>query len=87
MSNHTFTWNEKTYSVPFDLNFKIDEGKEIEIKNRFTGEPCKLPWFAAAVYDLIIGAEAMSDFKTVREGLDWFRKYFPKQYMVILDWC
>ena len=25
------------------------------------------------------------DYKTVRKGLDWFRKYFPAEYMVLLD--
>jgi len=25
------------------------------------------------------------EWQKVRNGLDWFRKYFPKQYMVLLD--
>jgi len=40
---------------------------------------------AAAVYDTINGAELIEDYKTVRKGLDWFRKYFPKEYMILLD--
>ena len=44
-----------------------------------------MPGFAAAVYDTIIGAEQFEDWDTVRAGLDWFKKYFVKQYMVVLD--
>jgi len=45
----------------------------------------KLPSFAVAVYDVIIGAEAFHQYDTQRKGLDWFMKYFPKEYMVLLD--
>jgi hypothetical protein len=40
---------------------------------------------AVAVYDSIRGAEMTGDYKTVRKGLDWFRKFFPQEYMVLLD--
>ena len=41
--------------------------------------------FAVAVYDVIMGSEVLQDWKTHRKGLDFFIKYFPKQYMVLLD--
>jgi hypothetical protein len=44
-----------------------------------------VPGYAAAVYDVIMGAEAFQKWDTQRKGLDWFMKYFPKQYMVLLD--
>jgi hypothetical protein len=44
-----------------------------------------LPWFAVAVYDVIMGSEQMQDWDNHRKGLDWFIKYFPKQYSVLLD--
>jgi len=44
-----------------------------------------VPWFAAAVYDLIMGCEQFQDWKTHRQGLDWFARNFPKQYMTLLD--
>jgi len=44
-----------------------------------------IPWFAVAVYDAILGAEQFGDYDTVRKGLDWFKKYFASQYMVLLD--
>ena len=40
---------------------------------------------AVAVYDTIMGSEMIGDYKSVRKGLDWFRKYFPEEYMVLLD--
>ena len=85
----TIKWNNKEYKMPFDADYtrqKADTFKEeIIVKNRFSGEPALLPWFAVAVYDAIIGSEQMGDFDTVRKGLDWFKKYFAKQYMVLLD--
>ena len=47
--------------------------------------PNKMPGYAAAVYDTIIGAERFEDWDTVRAGLNWFKQYFAKQYMVVLD--
>ena len=85
----TIKWNDKEYKMPFDADYsrqKDDSFKEeIIVKNRFGGEPAMLPWFAVAVYDAIIGSEQMGDYDTVRKGLDWFKKYFAEQYMVLLD--
>ena len=78
-------WNEKKYVIPFDVNLEWDKNQEIEVKNRFGGGSCKLPWFAVAVYDLIMGAERFEDWNTHREGLDWFADNFPNEYMVLLD--
>ena len=85
----TIKWNDKEYKIPFDADYsrqKADTFKEeVVVTNRFSNEPALLPWFAVAVYDTIIGSEQMGDFNTVRKGLDWFKKYFAKQYMVLLD--
>ena len=75
--------------MPFDADYtrqKADSFKEeIIVKNRFSNESALLPWFAVAVYDAILGAEQFEDYDTVRKGLDWFKKYFASQYMVLLD--
>ncbi len=84
-AKHIIKWNDKEYKIPFDLNLEIDKGKEITIKNRFTGTPAVVPWFAAAVYDLIIGCEQFQDWKTHRQGLDWFSKNFINEYYTLLD--
>ena len=85
----TIKWNDKEYKMPFDADYtkqKADTFKEeIIVTNRFSNEPTLLPWFAVAVYDVIMGSEQAEEYKTVLKGLDWFRKYFAKEYMVLLD--
>ena len=85
----TIKYNDKQYKMPFDADYnrqKADSFKEeIMVKNRFSGQSAVIPWFAVAVYDAIIGSEQMGDYDTVRKGLDWFKKYFAKEYMTLLD--
>ena len=76
-------WYDKKVFVPFDCQIYPD--KQVTIANRFTGQETTMPGFAASVYDTIIGAEQFEDWDTVRLGLDWFKKHFAKQYMVVLD--
>ena len=69
--------------LPFECLI-LDKEPQL-VANRFSGESVMLPPDAIAVYDSIMGAEMMGDYKTVRKGLDWFRKHFPSEYMVLLD--
>jgi len=79
-------YKNKTIKLPFaDADYGIDPLEEVTIANRFNGQECTMPCFAAAVYDVIIGAEMMEQWDLVRKGLDWFKKYFAAQYMVVLD--
>ena len=86
------TYKDKTYTVPKPFNqcnFGIDPIKELTIMNRFN-EPgavrsAKLPAFAVAIYDTIIGAESVEDYDTVQKGLTWFQKNFVDAYYVLLD--
>ena len=79
-------YNNIEYKIPFDVNLTLDaQDKLIEVPNRFSGATASLPWFAVAVYDMIIGAERLEDYKTMERGLDWFAKHFPKEYMTLLD--
>ena len=82
---HVINYEGKQYRIPFDLDLEVDNGQVIDVPNRFSGEKASLPWFAVAVYDLIMGAERFEDYDTMQKGLDWFRQYFPKEYMTILD--
>jgi len=76
----------KKVKVPFeDANYTLDGDKDVTIENRFGGEKCTVPGYAAAVYDVIIGAEATQKYDLVQKGCDWFSRNFPKQYMVLLD--
>ena len=69
-----------------------------KVTNPFSGQSCELPNFAAAVYESVMGCNHMAeaydskhgmgtspDWKIVRIGLDWFRRHFAKEYMVLLD--
>lgn len=61
-------------------------GDEPEVvTNPIMGGSCELPPDAVAMYDCIIGAEYTQQWEHVRAGLAWFREYFPKEYMVLLD--
>ena len=71
--------------LPFLIAKETLNTKMTKVRNRFGGEETELPEFAVAVYDVIMGSEMLQDWKTHRQGLDWFIKYFPKQYMVLLD--
>ena len=66
------------------------------VRNRFTGEEYELNAMELSMYDITMGASILSEqtgpgegnpevIKDLRRGLDWFRKYNPKAYMVLLD--
>ena len=85
-------YNNKDYSIPkpFDqCYFGAEPTKVMTIGNRFNDEDsqqyAKLPAFAVAIYDTIIGAEQTEDYDLMQKGLDWFSKHFTKEYMVLLD--
>lgn len=69
--------------LPFDC--MVIDKEPVRVANRFSGESVLLQPDAVAVYDSIMGAEMIGDYKRVQKGLDWFRRYFPEEYMVLLD--
>jgi len=68
---------------PFPV--EVIDTKPVEVANPFSGEKVMLEPIAVAVYDCIKGAEMLEDFDIVEKGIDWFRKHYPKEYMVLLD--
>lgn len=87
-------------SVPIKINGKsitkseailladLDLGVENHmntVANPFSGETAELSDLQLAVYDFIKGSESFSNVKHLRMGLDLFRKYWPNEYMVLLD--
>ena len=94
-------YNGKIYVIPKPFNQCDfgDELTEMEtVTNPFSGQSIAMPRFAVAIYDTIMGSQQIASnydqthgdgssplWKTVRKGLDWFRKYFAKEYMVLLD--
>tara|TARA_R110002051_G_scaffold201758_1_gene268565 strand:+ start:222 stop:509 length:288 start_codon:yes stop_codon:yes gene_type:complete len=86
-------YNGKTYVIPKPFNqcyFGDEPTKMMTIGNRFNdesgqGQFAKLPAFAVAIYDTIIGCEATEDYDTMQKGLTWFQKYFTDEYYTLLD--
>jgi hypothetical protein len=81
-------YNNTTYAIPkpFDQCFMGDNPtKTLTIMNPYSNDSAVLPAFAVAIYDTIRGAERTEDYDIVRKGLDWFKKNFAREYMVLLD--
>ena len=85
-------YNGKRYKIPKPFDqcfFGAEPTKMMTIGNRFNDEGsqqyAKLPAFAVAIYDTIIGAEQTEDWDLMQKGLDWFSRNFTKEYMVLLD--
>ena len=55
------------------------------ITNPFSGASCLLSPEAVAVYDTIQGCERFGDYKGLQKGLNWFRRHYPQEYMILLD--
>lgn len=73
----------KEPNPPFPV--EIIDVRPVEVSNPYSGQKVKLQPTAIAVYDCIKGAEYVEDFDMVRKGIEWFQKYYPKEYMVLLD--
>jgi len=95
----TIKYNNKTIKLPFKDADYSDTPLEMEtVSNPFSGQSIAMPKFAVAVYDVTMGSNLIAerydqahgmgtspDWDNVRKGLDWFRRYFAKEYMVLLD--
>ena len=95
----TIKYNNKTIKLPFKGADYSDTPLEMEtVSNPFSGQSIAMPKFAVAVYDVTMGSNLMAErydskhgtgtspqWNDVRKGLDWFRRHFAKEYMVLLD--
>ena len=90
-------YNNKNIALPFKFEGenKSHSTEMVTRRNPFSGQSIELPAFAAAVYDYTISSNLKAEredaaeftgysqhWSTVRRGLDWFRRYFAKEYMV-----
>ena len=92
-------YKNKKIKLPFPNADYSEQPLELEeVKNPFSGQSIAMPKFAVAVYDVTMGSNHMAEaydrqhgmgtapqWTTVRKGLDWFRRHFAKEYMVLLD--
>ena len=95
--NDTIEYNGKKIKIPFDIYCSRDNATEFEtVMNPFSGVTVTLPKFAAAVYDVIKGAEVIMDQqpftpmaqdsrKAFEKGITFFQKYFTNEYYSLLD--
>ena len=77
--------NEPHPDRPLPFDCVIYDSSPVRVKNKLTGDSCMLEPDAVAVYDTTIGALYTGNYERMNQGLDWFRKYFPKEYMILLD--
>ena len=73
----------KQPNPPFPV--EIIDTDLVKVQNPYSGESVVLEPVAVAVYDCIKGAEYVEDFDIVQKGISWFQKWYPKEYMVLLD--
>tara|TARA_Y100000114_G_scaffold108417_1_gene101814 strand:- start:750 stop:989 length:240 start_codon:yes stop_codon:yes gene_type:complete len=73
----------KQPNPPFPV--EIIDTDLVKVQNPYSGESVMLEPVAVAVYDCIKGAEYVEDFDIVQKGISWFQKWYPKEYMVLLD--
>jgi len=55
------------------------------VNNRFGGDSIELSALELSIYDTIMGCELGGNIEEMRRGIDWFIKFNPKAYMVLLD--
>tara|TARA_R110002020_G_scaffold419145_1_gene628382 strand:+ start:172 stop:438 length:267 start_codon:yes stop_codon:yes gene_type:complete len=79
--------------IPGWFNGAIYDKGDI-VANRFTGEKIELNNVELSMYDFCMGASIVIEMgmfntpnhvKDLRKGLEWFMKYNPEAYMVLLD--
>jgi len=94
-------YKNKNITLPFKAEPEETAWTSTEMvsrRNPFSGQAIELPEFAAKVYDYTIAANLKAEHEdkaqhwgyspywpAVRRGLDWFRRHFAKEYMVLLD--
>ena len=83
-------YKNKKLKLPYDLKDGELSTELVTRQNPFSGRSIELPEFAAVVYDRATNqkpgfSDNQDDWQLVRNGLDWFRQHFAREYMVLLD--
>ena len=83
----------KEQPIPEWFNGAIYD-KGAVVQNRFGGDSIELNNIELSMYDFVMGASIVVEMgmfntpqhiKDLRRGLDWFKQYNAKAYMVLLD--
>ena len=70
--------------APFKAPIKIYDNGAI-VQNPYSKETARLNALELSIYDTIKGCEQFEDYENVRLGLEWFMKFNPDAYMILLD--
>ena len=57
----------------------------LTVKNPYSGESVKLTPKAEGLYSYIIGCESLQKWDNMQVAISYFRKHYPKEYMILLD--
>ena len=92
--------NKKKQTIPKWFNGTV-YNKGTKVRNPFSGETYELNAIELSLYDFIIGANIFLEqafenkvepddsiekiTNDIHKGLDWFKKYNAKAYMILLD--
>jgi hypothetical protein len=68
-----------------NLQFNRNSTSKTKITNPFSGGSEDLDARGVALYDYILGAEAMSLYKEMQTGLTLFRRLYADEYYTLLD--
>tara|TARA_R100001443_G_scaffold58159_1_gene68720 strand:+ start:5003 stop:5233 length:231 start_codon:yes stop_codon:yes gene_type:complete len=55
------------------------------VRNRFSGEWCKLNGMELAVHNKLFESERIQDWITMNQCREWFMKNNPDAYMTLID--
>ena len=63
----------------------LPKNKTYTVSNPYTGVTRELTPMAESVYSLCMGAERLGAHKLVVNCLNWFKEFYPSEYMDLLD--
>ena len=77
--------SKKDEALFASLSYNRNSTEKKTVKNPYSGESCELEPRGVALYDFIIGCEALSLYNKMQQGLTLFRKLYPSEYYTLLD--
>ena len=81
----TVKLNKKETELISQLAFNRESTEKETIKNPYSGFSCELEPQGVALYDFVIGCEAMNLYDKMNLALNLFRKLYPNEYYTLLD--
>ena len=89
MKKQTIMYNNKKMKLPYTLSAGETSTEMVTRQNPFGGQSIELNLKAerqdAATNQEPGFSEHQKDWQLVRNGIDFFRRHFAKEYMVLLD--